>query len=69
MACATNDQALSRSLPDGVGKREAELLLNALARVKARRFGRIVVTVSDARVVDVEVIEKIDHDVLRRLSM
>ncbi len=67
MACATNDHASSRSLPDGVGEREAELLLGALARVKARR--RLVVTVSDARVVDVEVIEKIDRDVLRALSM
>lgn len=69
MACAPNDHASSRSLPDGVGEREAELLLGALARVKARRFGRLVVTVSDARVVDVEVIEKIDRDVLRALSM
>jgi hypothetical protein len=50
-------------------KREAELLLGALGRVKARRFGRLIVIVSDGRVVDVEVIEKIDREVLRNLSM
>jgi len=52
-----------------VGEREAELLLGALARVKARRFGRLVVTVNDGRIADVEVIEKIDRDVLRALPM
>jgi hypothetical protein len=52
-----------------VGAREAELLLGALARVKARRFGRLIVTVNDGRVVDVEIIEKIDRDVLRAMSM
>jgi hypothetical protein len=69
MAGATNEPTASVALPRGVGEREAELLLGALARVKARRFGRVVVTVSDARVVDVEVIEKIDRDVLKGLSM
>jgi len=44
-------------------------LLDALARLKARRFGRLTVVVSDGRVVDVEVSEKIDHDVLRKVSM
>jgi hypothetical protein len=53
----------------GIGEREAELLLGALARVKAHRFGRLIVTVSDGRVVDVEVIEKMDREVLRALAM
>jgi len=53
----------------GIGEREADLLLGALARVKARRFGRLIVTVNDGRIVDVEVIEKIDRDVLRALPM
>jgi Uncharacterized small protein (DUF2292) len=66
---ATNEPISLGTLPRGVGGREAELLLGALARVKARRFGRLVVTVNDGRVVDVEVIEKIDRDVLRSLSM
>lgn len=66
---ATNEPSSLGTLPHGVGGREAELLLGALARVKARRFGRLVVTVNDGRVVDVEVIEKIDRDVLRSLSM
>ena len=56
-------------LPHGVSDREAILLLDALARLKERRFGRLTLTVSDGRVVDVEVIEKIDHDLLKRLSM
>jgi len=37
--------------------------------VKARRFGRLIVTVNEGRIVDVEVIEKIDRDVLRALPM
>jgi hypothetical protein len=69
MARATNEPTASVALPHGVGQREAELLLGALARVKGRKFGRLVVTVNDGRVVDVEVIEKLDRDVLRTLSM
>jgi hypothetical protein len=45
------------------------LLLDALARVKERRFGRLTLTISDGRVVDVEVVEKVDHDLLRGLSV
>ncbi len=56
-------------LPHGVSDREAILLLDALARLKERRFGRLILTISDGRVVDVEVVEKIDHDLLRGLSV
>lgn len=56
-------------LPDGVNDREAMLLLDVLARLKECRFGRLTLTISDGRVVDVEVAEKIDHDQLRRLPM
>jgi hypothetical protein len=69
MSCTADDPAPTLAIPPGVTEREATLLLGALARVKAQRFGRLVVTVSDARVVDVEVIEKVDRDVLRALSM
>jgi len=69
MACTTKEPASALALPHGVTEGEAALLLGALARVKARRFGRLIVAVSDARVVDVEVIEKIDRDVLRGLAM
>jgi hypothetical protein len=58
---------VSSGLPPGVSGREAVLLLDTLARLKERRFGRLIVTISDGRVVDVEVTEKIDHDVLRSL--
>ena len=56
-------------LPQGVSDREAVLLLDALARLKKHRFGRLTIIISDGRVVDVEVSEKIDHDRLRSLSM
>jgi hypothetical protein len=69
MAAEREEPTLSSSTPSAVRGREAELLLGALARVKARRFGRLIVTVNDGRVVDVEVIEKIDRDVLRAVSM
>ena len=45
------------------------LLLDVLARLKERRFGRLTVTIGDGKVVDVEVVEKLDHDVLRRLPV
>jgi len=63
------DRLNSVGLPHGVSDREAMLLLDALARLKERRFGRLTLTVSDGRVVDVEVMEKINHDLLRGLSM
>jgi hypothetical protein len=52
-------------LPPGVSAGEATVLLDAFARVKERRFGRLAVTVSDGRVVDVELIEKMDRNQLR----
>ena len=56
-------------LPQGISDREATLLLEALARVKERRFGRLTLTISDGRVVDVEMVEKVDHDLLGGLSV
>jgi hypothetical protein len=53
----------------GVSDREAMLLVDALARLKKCRFGRLTIMVSDGRVVDVEVSEKIDHGLLRSLPM
>ena len=57
------------ALPEGVSAREATLLLGVLARLKDHRFGRLSIAMSDGKIVDVEVVEKIDHDVLRRLPM
>ena len=45
------------------------LLLDVFARLKERRFGRLIVTIGDGKVVDVEVVEKLDRDVLRRLPV
>jgi hypothetical protein len=69
MASAMDEPTSSGASSRDIGEREAELLLGALARVKARRFGRLIVTVSDGRVVDVEVVEKMDRELLRALSM
>jgi len=69
MAAAMNEPTSSSASARDIGEREAELLLGALARVKARRFGRLIVSVNDGRVVDVEVVEKMDREVLRALSM
>jgi hypothetical protein len=57
------------TLPEGVSAREAMLVLDVFARLKEHRFGRLTIAVSDGKIVDVEVVEKIDHDVLRRLPM
>jgi hypothetical protein len=53
-------------LPQGVTFQEAQFLLDRLRRLKNRRFGRLVIAVSDGRVVDVEVIEKVDREILNR---
>lgn len=55
------------ALPEGVSRREALLLLAALRRVKKGRFGRLVVTVGDGRIVDIEITEKVDRGELRTL--
>ena len=59
----------SVAVPVRVSDREAMLLLDALARLKEHRFGRLTITVSEGRVVDVEVSEKIDRDLLKGISM
>jgi len=46
-------------------QRKVMLVLDVLGTPEDQRFGRLILTVSDGRIVDVEVIEKIDHDVLR----
>ena len=53
----------------GVSDREAQLLLEMLARLKKHGFGRLTVLVSDGRMVDVEISEKVDHRLLRSLAM
>ena len=56
-------------LASGISDREATLLLEVLLRLKKHGFGRVTVVVSDGRVVDVEVCEKVDHGLLRSLAM
>ncbi len=51
--------------PQGVTEHEAMLFLGVIARLKAKRFGRVEVTVREGSVTDMEFIEKIDRNVLR----
>jgi hypothetical protein len=51
-------------LPGGIGTSEASLILHLYAELKLRRFRRLEVTVSDGRVVDVELTETIDRSFL-----
>jgi hypothetical protein len=57
------------ALPSGVSAEEALFLLRALARLKERRFGRVVIGVSDGRVVEVELTEKVDRSLLQTWSL
>lgn len=56
------------ALPEGMTPREAAFMVGLVARLKSRRFGRLVVTVSDGRIVDVEFQEKVDRRMLETLS-
>jgi hypothetical protein len=61
------DQAVDTvALPQGLSYLEAQFVLERLRRLKDRRFGRLVIAVSDGRVVDLEVIEKVDREILNR---
>ena len=56
------------TLPSGITAEEALFLLRALGRLKEHRFGRLVMSVSDGRVVEVELTEKIDRKLLQTLA-
>jgi hypothetical protein len=53
------DEGAALAVPRGMSAGEAGLVLDILARLKTKRFGRF--TVSDGRVVDIELIEKFDR--------
>ncbi len=52
---------LSSRLPEGMTAKEAAFLLEVFARLKEKRSGRLEVTVSDGRVVDIELVERLDR--------
>jgi hypothetical protein len=52
-------------VPRGLSLGEAAFLLDVFARLKARRFGRLEVTVSDGRLMDVELVERLDRKLFR----
>jgi hypothetical protein len=54
-------------VPRGLSLREAALILDVFAGLKIRRFGRIELTVSDGRLMDVEVVERLDRKLFRAL--
>jgi hypothetical protein len=66
MQPSTNQAVEAVALPQGLSYLEAQFVLDRLRRLKDRRFGRLVIAVSDGRVVDVEVIEKVDREILNR---
>ncbi len=47
-------------LPRGMSAKEAVFLLGVFARLKEKGTGRLEVTVSDGRVVDIELVERLD---------
>lgn len=55
-------------LPAGLTAGEAAFLLGVFARLKQKRFGRLEVTVSDGRLVDIALVEKVDRNLFRSLS-
>lgn len=52
-------------LPEHVSPREALFVLTALARVKKSGFGRLVISVSDGRIVEIELVEKVERNILK----
>jgi hypothetical protein len=54
-------------MPPGLSVDEATFLLDVFVRLKARRFGRLEVTVSDGRLMDVELVERLDRKLFRRV--
>jgi hypothetical protein len=68
MQRAAGGQEATVSLPRWITAGEAGLVLRMLARLKEQRFGRLAVSVSDGRVVDIEVVEKIDRSLFQSFS-
>ena len=67
MAWPVNQPASPSAVAREVMEPEAGPLRGALARVKAARFGRLIVTVDALRTV--VVIEKVNREMLRAVSM
>ncbi len=61
-------QESTGDLPRGVTPGEARLLLQLLARLKAWKYGRLAVNVRDGRLVDIELVEKVDRNLFLPLS-
>jgi hypothetical protein len=49
------------AVPRGLNAREAAFLLDVFAELKFRRFGRLELTVGDGRLMDVEIVQRIDR--------
>ena len=56
------------NLPQGVTEQEAAFFLGVFARLKAKRFGRVEVTMREGNVTGVEFTEKIDRTLFRSFS-
>jgi hypothetical protein len=51
-------------LPRGLSAKEAVFLLGVFARLKEKGSGRLEVTVSDGRIVDIQLVERLDRTAL-----
>jgi len=67
MANDINPSPTQIIVPPGLSVDEATFLLDVFVRLKARRFGRLEVTVSDGRLMDVELVERLDRKLFRRV--
>jgi hypothetical protein len=62
------EESRTTIIPAGVGVGEAQLLLDLFAQLRTRRFGRLEVTVSDGRLMDIELVERVDRRLLRGIG-
>lgn len=53
-------------LPRALNAKEAAFLLGVFARLKEKGSGRLEVTVSDGRIVDVQLVERLDRKTLAK---
>jgi hypothetical protein len=65
---ATGGASSVVAAPPGLSPREARFVLRMFTRLKENRFGRLTFTVSGARLVDVELVERVDREFLRHLQ-
>jgi hypothetical protein len=59
---------LQLSVPQGVSEQEAAFVLGVFARLKAKRFGRVELTVREGSLTGIEFVEKVDRNLFQFLG-